>query len=103
MPLEVDFLLLAPTCLPFHSPWCCAAVSLAPLVGSWGSSLCLTASLSCLMLLFGVRSLPVCSFPPLGVKARGNPTGKGSTGLIKPWGYSQWLVQTESWAMAEML
>lgn len=103
MPLEVDFLLLAPTC-PRSQPLVLCCCALAPLDG-W--ELGFLTAFNCQPVL---PDAPACSeispslfLPTSWCQARGNPTGKDSTGLIKPWGYSQWLVQTEAWAMAEML
>lgn len=46
---------------------------------------------------------PSLSLPTSWWQARGNLNVKDSSGLIKPWGYSQWLVQTGGQAVAEML
>lgn len=46
---------------------------------------------------------PSLSLPTSWWQARGNLNIKDSSGLIKPWGYSQWLVQTGGQAVAEML
>lgn len=93
---------------PFPHPWCCAAVTrVLALAAVDGWELGFLTVFDFQPILPGVPAWsgisPSLFLPTSWCQARGNPTGKGSTGLIKPWGYSQWLVQTEGWAMAEVL